>query len=729
MRGTYFVAIALLVAAGSQTAAEFNQDECQQAHGNDSMASANTIDEIFQSRVLRVSRKSRDDDFTLSAGNEERAPTALSDFIKMVKVPDSIVTVADGMRTEREASLIGAASKNLINLRSNERQRFTLTPNDVVGQGVRTLPDPDESPVLIGNDIRLDLAKRQKGKRPTAIMEPAVESVTQHDYRLTPSDPSTINAKAPNDRLYKQLISQNALQLDKSKHFDGAENLWEENSVSFDLLYLFEESAYPKLKRQEASGIKAASKDLIQLESKKRDRNRIFSTPNNVVEQAVHAPLDPDKFPMSIANDKPLVSNKSRKRKSSTFIMENAALFAKQDDYRPGPSHSSTTNAKAFNDRHANQLITQKTLRIDKHKRGDIVESSKGMNFVSVNRLLHMFEEFNKVAHPTAVNRQEASAIEAAAMNLNQLESDTHQRIAPTPKLKVGQAVHAPPETSKPHVLVADDIPSTLAQRLKTEPPTAIMNNAARFLATHDFRPVPPGSSAISVESPNGRLNNQPITQEALQLDKNEHVDDGENLRNENSQTVDHLSHLREGNDKSLHFTAVNRQSEPIDWTDDLALGPRSRYKILITEQEKKVHLAFLGAFNLPFHQYPRETATMLSVVRWGRNSTPNNALAIETLKSLTKKKGLEKLQELLKSDLEKLLKDGDMMLPLTLENLKEAYHVKLVIMYDLFYKFCHDRNDLVENLSPKSWPNNWILQPFHYNPSRYPRHKMLQSR
>lgn len=97
-----------------------------------------------------------------------------------------------------------------------------------------------------------------------------------------------------------------------------------------------------------------------------------------------------------------------------------------------------------------------------------------------------------------------------------------------------------------------------------------------------------------------------------MQFDKHQRVDDLEKLRKEESHTVEHFLHLREGNDKSAHPTAANRQTVPENWMAEYAKGPRTLAKDASNTEAKKVHAAFLEAFDLPFHQYPQETAVML---------------------------------------------------------------------------------------------------------------------
>lgn len=73
----------------------------------------------------------------------------------------------------------------------------------------------------------------------------------------------------------------------------------------------------------------------------------------------------------------------------------------------------------------------------------------------------------------------------------------------------------------------------------------------------------------------------------------------------------------------------------------------------------------------------------------------------------------LSHLRKLLDSDLKKLLENGEMVPPDDLKNLQEALDVKLVIMYDLFFDFCHEREDLIKGLPPKPKPSKWILKLF----------------
>nr|P0CV69.1 RecName: Full=Secreted RxLR effector protein 158; Flags: Precursor [Plasmopara viticola] len=99
MRGAHYVAIVLLVAAGGQTAAGFDQDEPQHAPDNGYMASVDLRNEFLQSRALQASRNPKDD-LMFSAGDEERTPLARSNYLKKVTIPDSIINTANAMRME-----------------------------------------------------------------------------------------------------------------------------------------------------------------------------------------------------------------------------------------------------------------------------------------------------------------------------------------------------------------------------------------------------------------------------------------------------------------------------------------------------------------------------------------------------------------------------------------------------------------------------------------------------
>nr|P0CV55.1 RecName: Full=Secreted RxLR effector protein 134; Flags: Precursor [Plasmopara viticola] len=500
MQGAYCVAVALLIAASGQAAANFGLEEPHQAPDSDFMASADTIDEMLQSRVLQVSHYPKDD-LMLLAGNEERMLLARSNYLTKIPIPESIMTAANTMRMEGEASAIEAASKNVNQLRSNKRQPVASILNNVA-RHMSTTPDSDKFLVAVENDRPLVLAKRQR----------------------------------------------------------------------------------------------------------------------------------------------------------SAAITENGAKFAKQDDYRPVLSGPFTTNDEASNGRHNNQLFTLKALQLDKNENAGNVEDLWQEKKVSNRDLFHLLDEYENSAYLTVVSRLEANAIEAISKNSIRLESNKGKPIAPTPNIKVDQELYAPPDTGKSPVLVSTNIPYILAKRLKNEPPSAIIYNVAGFLAQHDYRPAPSGSSAISADAPNGQLDNQLITQKAFWLDKNKHIDDVESLFKED--TVEHLSHLREGNGESAHFTAVDRQSEPIVWPKDSAVFPQPQKKVVLNEEVNKVHEAFLKAFNLPFHQYLRETVTMLGIARWKRNSSPNSRAAISTLKIFAKNVDPKKLPKLLGTDFAKLQGD-----------------------------------------------------------------------
>nr|QGU18288.1 putative RxLR effector [Plasmopara viticola] len=547
MRGTFIVAIVLLVAAGGQTAAGFDQDEPQHAFDDDFMASVDIVNKMMQSRLLRASRDLKNDSM-FSAGDAKRTPLPPSKFLTKVNAPDSMENAAHALRMGGEAKAIEAASKNLNQIESNKRQRIDLT---VAGHVGRTPPNSDKALVSVTSEKSLILAERLKTKRPTAIMENAASFVKQQYSRLAPPQSSTINAKAPADRLENQLITQKASQLDKNDHVD--DSIWREE-------------------------------------------------------------------------------------------------------------------------------------------------------LVSVNKLMQLFDEFDKSAHPTIVDYQKESASEVTPESLNQLKSNTHQRVAP-------EEVHVPPGLDKFSVLVANDLRFVLAKRLMTTSPTAIMNNAAKFVMQHFNRLAQLESSFKKAKAPSGQLNNQPITQKALQLDKNQHVDNVENLLKQDSHTDEHLLHLSEGNDKSAHPTAVSRQTVPIDWIAEYETGPKILPKDALNYEVIAIHKAFLEAFHLPFHLYPQETAIMLRLVRRYRKSSPNNVETYKTLKLMAlHQKEASHLRILLDPDLKKFLGVEEMVHSNNLKKLREAFNVKLVILYDLFFEFCHERKDLVKGLPSKHMPSNWIL-------------------
>lgn len=455
----------------------------------------------------------------------------------------------------------------------------------------------------------------------------------------------------------------------------------------------------------EVKAINAASKNFNQLRSNKRKHTA--PTPNTVIEQVGRPPPDSGETFISVANEEPIVLAKRRKTKRPTAFTEKAAMSVPHHDYRPAPLDPSMTNAEALNGHFDYQLIIPKALQLDKNQHGGNVGKLRD-ELVSVEDFLHLLKDYEKSARPKAVDRQEASAIEMASTELVQLKSNKRKRIAPTHKNVAGQEVHAPPHPVKSPVLVATDTSLVLAERLKEDNPTAIMNNAATFLEQHDFRPTPSGSSTISAEVPTGRLNNQLIPQKA---DKNDFVDDVRSLPEENLATVEDLLLWFDELDKSAHPTAINDQSVHKDWTNEIAQGPTTRSNIIINDDVKKIHEAFLEAFNLPFHQYVQETYTMLALVRRNERSSPNCARTSKAFKKMAEIQGLEKLEQLLSLDLPKLLGNEKRMLPINLKNLKEALVVKLVIMYDLFFKFCHERKDLLKDLPRKPKPSNWILK------------------
>nr|QGU18290.1 putative RxLR effector [Plasmopara viticola] len=571
MRRAYFVAIALLVAAGGKTAAGFKHNEPLHASGSNFMASVDTVDEDLQSQNLQESRDPKDD-LKLSAGNEERTPSALNNFLKEPKLLESIITAGKAMRTEGEANAIEAASKNLNQIESNKRQRIALTHNAVAGHRGHPSPDSDKSLMSVANENPLMLAESLKDQRPTAIMENAASLLKEHDYRLAPPESFTINDKAPDGRLKNQVVTQKAVQLDKNEHVD--ESFWREELVSVDqlmrLLDEFDKSAHPTtVNRHEESASAVALKSSNQLES--NTHQRIAPTSNNVIGQVAHAP--------------------------------------------------------------SNNVIGQ-------------VAHAPSNNVIG------------QVAHAPSNN-------------------------------VIGQVAHAPSSLSP--VLVAKNIPSILADRLMKKRPTAIMKNAARYLTQHINRPAPSGPSTNGATTSNGGLNNQLTSQKTFQLDQNKHV----------------------GDVKTFWLpTAVDRQSVPEVWADEVAKGPDTFSNDAVNDEVKRVHAAFLETLNLPFHQYPQETAMMLRMVRWKKNAGPNNDITSALFKTLAKDhEEASRLQDLLGPDLKKLLGDGKMALPRNLKNLQEALIVKLVIMYDLFFRFCYKHENLIGDLPHNPSPASWILK------------------
>nr|P0CV46.1 RecName: Full=Secreted RxLR effector protein 115; Flags: Precursor [Plasmopara viticola] len=402
MCGAHYVAIALLVVAGSLAAAEFDQNEIQQTSDDDVMASVNSTYELLQSRILRERREPKDN--LLSAGDEERTPSSPSSFLKELKVSDSIMDAANVIRTEGGASAIDAALKNLNQLNRKRRQRIAPTSKNVAGHEVGTSSDTDKSLVSVENETPFVLAKRRRTKRSAAMMTNAARSAKQHDYRLAPTESSTIPAKAPDDQLNKQPISQKALQLDKNEHVD--ESLWREELMTVDeVLHLFEEfdkPAHPTaVNLQEPNAIETTSKKLNHLRRNKRKRKHIASTPKNVG-QLVRAPPLSDKSPVLVAKGIPFVLAIRLKKNHPTAIMKNAAKFVTQHDYRLTPSGPSMINAATPNSQLKFHLLGQKALHLDKNEHaGDLNEESH-----TVEHIFHLRERNDKLAQTTAVNQQ-----------------------------------------------------------------------------------------------------------------------------------------------------------------------------------------------------------------------------------------------------------------------------------------------------------------------------------
>nr|P0CV05.1 RecName: Full=Secreted RxLR effector protein 36; Flags: Precursor [Plasmopara viticola] len=286
---------------------------------------------------------------------------------------------------------------------------------------------------------------------------------------------------------------------------------------------------------------------------------------------------------------------------------------------------------------------------------------------------------------------------EEAIKNFKQLEPVLNmirrkrQRIDPTPSNLGGQALHAPPNPDKSLVSVTENAPNVIANRLEKSGPTVIMKNAVRSITQHDYRPAPSGSSTTSAAATDIRLHEQPIARKGSELFKNIYP----NKMVSNS--VEHPLHMLEGNENSAHTVTVN------GITYLMAQGPALGRKDTVNEEAKKIHEAFLKAFSLPFHQYPEETTHMLRLLRWSYNSSPNNINTATSLKDLANSQDPDVIMNLLDMDLKKLLGDGRSAVKATEKNLKEAYSVKLLIMYELFYDFCHGNRKLVGNLPSKS--------------------------
>nr|P0CV36.1 RecName: Full=Secreted RxLR effector protein 95; Flags: Precursor [Plasmopara viticola] len=385
----------------------------------------------------------------------------------------------------------------------------------------------------------------------------------------------------------------------------------------------------------------------------------------NVGGQALYALPKPNNNIVSMASDVPIVLANRARVKAPADLINNAARSVSKHDLRLAPPGPSTSSTASFD--------TEKAFQFDLNKLPDEVEIS----------------------------------------------NSKRQRIDLTPSHVVEQASHALPEPQKYIVTVADSAPNVLARKLGKRDPTLIMQNAASVITKHDFRPAPYGPSSSTVASSVSQIHSQPINQKASKFALNVYPYEVKRLSQETLHPVGHVLHMREENDMFVPSATVNGESVPKDSKTKNTQGPRVHKTDKATGKVEHIHAAFLKAFNLPFHQYPQETAIMIHIVERQVNS-PGNRQFVEAFKSLVERLQLPELKIILGTDLEKLLgkeslkellKKGSLEYQNALKSLREAYYVKLAIMYELFYEFCYVRSDFFDRLVPKVDRTFWILK------------------
>nr|P0CV01.1 RecName: Full=Secreted RxLR effector protein 24; Flags: Precursor [Plasmopara viticola] len=389
---------------------------------------------------------------------------------------------------------------------------------------------------------------------------------------------------------------------------------------------------------------------------------RIDPTLYNVNGQALHALPKPTNYMVSVASDIPTVPAKRAKVKASADVINNAAWRVSKHDLRLAPPEPSPSSIASSGIRFDNQPIAEKAFKLDLNKHSDEVE----------------------------------------IINSN----SKRKRIDLTPSHVGEQAPHPLPELQKYKVSVAVSIPMVLATKLEGDGPTLIMRNAANIITTHDFRPAPFGSSTRTVASSNSQIHSQPIAQEASKFALNVDPNEVKSLFHENLPLVGHALHTRVGNDELVPLATVNSIKA------GNTQGPYVHKPRMATDEE--IHAAFLEAFNLPFHQYLYETSIMIKIVKRQYKTSPGNHRIVESFSSLVNNQELSKLKESLGPDLQNLLA-GMLELQDDLKSLREAYYVKLLIMYELFYDFCYVRLDLFDALVPKVDRTVWILKLKNY--------------
>nr|QGU18302.1 putative RxLR effector [Plasmopara viticola] len=341
--------------------------------------------------------------------------------------------------------------------------------------------------------------------------------------------------------------------------------------------------------------------------------------------------------------------------------MQKAARIITQHDHRPAPSGSFIFRAAVPNSRSNKQHIAQRASEFDINKYRDGVE----------------------------------------------IRNSKSQRIDPMRNSVGGQAVHALPNPEKSLGSVANipiktlipltkDAETVLAIRVGKYTSKVIVKNAIKSVAEHNHQHKRLFPSATIAADPGGQLNKQLIARKALEFGNIKYPD------KVNSHLVNHPLHLLGGNEQSAHPTTADGQSVPVDWKAEIGRGPEKLFKDVVDDEVEKIHEAFLKAFSLPFHQYPQETAKMLRLLRWKHNSSPNNAVLLQSLNFLATSQKQDVSQRVLGPDLTKLLGAGESALHPSKKDLDAAYTAKLAIMYELFYEFCHGGGIVIDKLPSK---------------------------
>nr|P0CV03.1 RecName: Full=Secreted RxLR effector protein 32; Flags: Precursor [Plasmopara viticola] len=222
MRGAYYVAFALLVAASTRTAAEPDQAEPHIAPNNDYMTSGGAFNKMLPRRILRESPDPKDR-LPVYASDEERMVNRLSNGNSIAKgLERTIMKAANVLRTNGEDVIANAAKpiKNYNRLRpkleikKSKRQRIEPTLSKSSEHKLHTTSNSKKSLVSSAS------AKGQGRDEPRATVNTAKKM--QHNHRSAPSRSSPTSADVSDGRLEKQLNAQKAINLDKNKRPDEA---------------------------------------------------------------------------------------------------------------------------------------------------------------------------------------------------------------------------------------------------------------------------------------------------------------------------------------------------------------------------------------------------------------------------------------------------------------------------------------------------------------------------